>query len=116
MKTLNKIFILILFAILVVAGYAAAQYVISPSKDVTVQDWILTLDVNATLCVKGDPLLFNGRLSSNGFVYEGATVTLYCNGENTGLSDLTNSTGYYEIVYSPMTVGVLTFYANATMS
>jgi len=106
----------ILIASAVITAWAVTTFIISPHRIVTVEEYILTLNVNATNCVVGDALKFNGTLTSPSFAYEGATVKLYRNNTYTGLSDLTDETGYYEMLYLTTTIGAFDFYANATIT
>jgi hypothetical protein len=97
-------------------GAVVQQYIISPPVTVSVEEYTLTLVVNASTCVVGDILRFNGTLATNGFVYEGANVTLWCDNTYTGNSSLTDSDGYYEIFYNATSVGTFEFYTNATVT
>jgi len=111
-----KLAILLLCVLLVSAVVGAAiKNIISPPVTVTVEEYVLTLTVNATTCLKGDTLKFNGTLTINGDVITDQTIKLYCDGVDTGLSDLTDTNGYYEIIKVMDTVGTFTFYTNTTI-
>lgn len=114
----KRTIVLILTALLigVAVAYAVNTYVISPTVSVTVEDYSLTLFVNDTTAMKGDTLRFNGTLTSDTYVFESVNVTLWCNSTYTGFSTLTDSLGYYEILFPATTAGTFDFYANATIT
>jgi plastocyanin len=99
-----------------VAAWAVNEYIISDHVVVDVEELILTLNVNSTLCLVGDTILLNGTLESPNIMIEGATVLLYCNGNYTEQSTQTDVNGTYSFLYTFTEAGTYDFYANATVS
>lgn len=98
------------------AAVLAQQYITSRTVTVTVENIVLTLEVNASTCVKGDTIKFTGTLASPTFTYEGVNVTLYKDDVQTGNWDLTDVDGNYEILYVTVENGTFSFYTKAPIT
>lgn len=94
----------------------AVQIYLSPEVPVTVEDAILTLTVDQTICVVGDKLNFSGTFTTDTYFITGQNITLWCDGVYTGYSNLTDDVGYYEIWYPAMVAGDFVFYTNTTIN
>jgi len=110
--------ILILMASLVFVGILYAAYVIiSPQVTVTVEEYTLTLNVNATTCRVGESIKFSGTLAKEGNPIMGENIELfYSNHTTTGLTDTTTGSGSYSIVWTATEKGTYSFYTKAEIA
>ena len=100
-----------------VAAWAVNEYIISNHIIGEAENYILTLNVNASSpWMVGDTLKFTGTLTSSTYYFPNVNVTLWCNNAYTGNWTLTNSTGGYAILYPLKTAGTYDFYTNATIT
>ncbi len=108
--------------IAIVAGaalaWAVGEYILSETVTVDVYDYILSLSVTPTSCMVGETVTFSGTLMLNSNPVPDVEVRL-CQGIPetgfyTGLSDITDANGYYEIPYTTTATGTFSFYTNAT--
>ena len=97
------------------AAWAINQYIISEPVDLVFEEYILTLEANATHFMIGEVVYFNGTLTSNGYYFQDVNITLWRNGTYTGYSTKTVTEGYYEFFYNVTDVGNYRFVANATI-
>jgi len=109
---------LIFIAFLVFVGILYATYVItSPRVTVTVEEYALTLNVNATTCRVGESIEFSGTLTKGGTPIMGENIELfYSNNTTTGLTDTTTSSGSYSIVWTATKKGTYSFYTKAEIA
>ena len=109
---------LILIVSLVFVGLLYATYVItSPKVTVTVEEYTLTLNANATTCRVGEVIEFSGTLTKEGTSIMGETIELfYSNHTTTGLADTTASDGAYSIVWTATKKGTYSFYTKAEIA
>jgi len=106
----------IALVVLLIGVVAAATYTyLSPIIPVTVEEYSLTLAVDADICAKGDTLNFSGTFTTETYLITEQNITLWCDNVYTGFWCLTDEEGYYEILYPALTIGVFNFYTNATL-
>jgi 2-methylaconitate cis-trans-isomerase PrpF len=100
--------------LLLVGLVYAVSYIWSPPVTVTVLEYSLSLSASPTTVIKYENVTFTGRLTLDGTGVSGVTVELFfTNGTSTGLTAVTNSTGYYIIEWNATQVGALNFKTRA---
>lgn len=120
MKKSLIVYALIAFLACAAITWAVNNYILSNHVPVEVEEYKITLEANITRITLGETILFSGTYSyansTGDYWMTGETVTLWYNTTDTGQTDVTDSNGYYEIPFTPSTVGTYDFYANATIT
>ena len=114
-----KVLALLLSALLggVVVGWAINEYIIESNRvTVTVTDYEITLEVNATSCLVNEVLNFTGTFTKNTAPQSGQTIMLVCDDVPTGDSASTDANGFYQILYTVTQTGSFEFYTNTTVT
>lgn len=117
MKKTTLLILMLLASTAFISGAIAAIIITSPQVTVTVEDYTLTLNANATTCVIGETINFSGTLTTDSFVIENQNITLhYSNDTWTGLNALTASDGSYSMLWTATQKGTFNFYAKAEIT
>lgn len=107
----------LLACLLAGAGVAVVASIIirSPTITITVEDYALTINANATTCITGETINFTGTLTTDSFIIENQNISLYYSNDTyTGLSDFTDANGFYTIIWTATTN--LSFYTQAEIT
>jgi hypothetical protein len=110
-KTATLIFLTLIIGALTAD---AAVQIWSNRVNVTVQQPTLTLSASTPTILTGQSESFTGNLASSGIPLPNKKIWLFCDGINTTLSAITDTSGNYQILWPATTSGTHTF--NATVS